>query len=449
VKWAALAVALAAVLPLAGWLRRHPGEAPKIWMLMGFLPFGIGAIHLYMAAISWSGWPGYVKGVEISVLDLLAVAVYLSLPRTGRGLPFRLSMALYFLAVLLSAFQTPVPMSALFYAWQLARMFLIYAVAAKACADERVVVGLLTGMAIGLGFEACAAIWERFGLGILQTGGSLGHQNLLGLMSHFVVFPWFALLLAGERGWRPVIGPLAGLVVAALTVSRATVGLAAAGYLGLFALSMLRKWTSRKAMLLVAGAAVAGILAPVVLSSFERRFSDEPKVQSTYDERAAFENAASMMISDHPMGVGANYYVVIANTGGYNSRAGVAPIIGSDTANVHNIYYLVTAETGYVGLVTFVLMLLQPLIVAFRCGWRNRGDRRGDLLIGLGMALLMVYIHSFFEWIFISFSSQYIFALEAGLVAGLATQLGYWRVPARRRVGMIDGAAPIAEAAPN
>jgi O-antigen ligase len=152
-----------------------------------------------------------------------------------------------------------------------------------------------------------------------------------------------------------------------------------------------------------------------------------------------------MMISDHPLGVGANYYVVAANTGGYNNRAGVAPVIGSESTNVHNIYYLVTAETGYIGLATFVLMLLQPLVVAFRCGWRNRGDRRGDLLLGLGISLFVIYVHSYFEWIFITFSPQYMFALDVGLVAGLATQLGYWRSQAGNRVGAVDKVAPIAK----
>lgn len=426
-KWAVLAIALAAVVPLARWLRRNPRETPKIWMLMGFLPFGVGAFHLYMAAISWPGWPGYVKGTEISLLDLLALALYLSFPRSGSALPFRLSMALYFVAVLLSAFQAPIPTAALFYVWQIARMFLVYTAVCKACVDERVAPALLTGMTIGLCFEACDAIWERFGLGILQAGGTLGHQNFLGLMSHFVTFPCLALLLAGERGWLPIVAPLAGVFIAVLTVSRGTIGLVGVGYVGIFILSAVRRWTPRKALLLVAGLAAAGILAPFILSSFNERFGEQPAQQGNYDERAAFEKAAELMISDHPLGVGANYYVVAANTEGYNSRAKVAYIIGSDSANVHNIYYLVAAETGYFGLFAFIVMLLQPLIVAFRCGWRNRGDRRGDLLLGFGVALLMIYIHSYFEWIFITFQAQYMFALDAGLVAGLATQLGYWR----------------------
>ena len=110
---------------------------------------------------------------------------------------------------------------------------------------------------------------------------------------------------------------------------------------------------------------------------------------------------------------------------------------GRNSAHVHNVYYLVAAETGYIGLITYVLILLQPLIVAFRCSWRSPSDQRGDILLGLGMSLLVVYIHSFFEWIFITFSAQYMFALNAGLIAGLATELGYWRklrLPSNMRV---------------
>ena len=125
-KWIALAVLLASIFPLAGWLRRNPREVPKFWMLMGVLPFVMVTFHLFVAIISWAGWPGYVKGAEFSTLDALAIALYLSLPRLTQRIPFRLSMALYFTAVLLSVFQAGVPMASLFYAWQLARMFLVY-----------------------------------------------------------------------------------------------------------------------------------------------------------------------------------------------------------------------------------------------------------------------------------------------------------------------------------
>jgi O-antigen ligase len=325
----------------------------------------------------------------------------------------------------------------------LARMFLLYAVVTRACADPRVPIAILKGMAAGLLVEAVVAVWQRFGLGILQVPGTVGHQNLLGLLLHLVSLPAFALALVG-RGGLLLAAAAAGILVDVLTTSRGNVGLGAFGYSTIFIVSALRKWTARKAAFLAVGVVLVIVIAPLAFSSFERRFAqaDAAFGSSEYDERAAFERAASMMLSDNPMGHGANNYVVVANTKGYNAKAGVAWVEGSEGAHVHNIYWLVAAETGYPGIIAFVLLLIQPLIVAFHCGWRNRGDQRGDLLLGLGVALLVTYIHGFFEWVAITFEFQYLLALTFGMTAGLALELGYWRRPDLRGVVRAIGMSP-------
>src|SRR6202030_3725864 len=159
-KWAALAIALAVTMPLSDWLRRNPQQSLKVWMLMGFLPFVIGDLHLYMAVDSWAEWGGYIKGAELTALDLLALALYLSM-RGGRySLPFRLSMGLYFLAALLSALQAEFPIAALFYPWQLARVFLLYATVTRGVSENpQVVPALMNGMAIALIMEAGVVLW--------------------------------------------------------------------------------------------------------------------------------------------------------------------------------------------------------------------------------------------------------------------------------------------------
>ena len=113
------------------------------------------------------------------------------------------------------------------------------------------------------------------------------------------------------------------------------------------------------------------------------------------------------------------------NSLGYADEAKVAWT--SRAAIVHNIYWLTLAETGYLGFLALVILLIRPLFVALRCGWRNRRDERGDLLIGFGTSLLIIYIHSYFEWVLFYTQAQYIFAMTIGMVAGVAQQLGYWR----------------------
>lgn len=433
-KWPFITLAVLAILPFSQWLRGNPDQTPKIWTLLGLFPFILDAAHLQVAVVSWALWPGFVKGIEVSAIDVIALSLYLSLPRRRNSVPFLFTMAAYFCAVLISVFQAGAPEATVFYLVQLARVFFLFAVITRACADQRVAPAIFNGMAIGICLEACVVIWQRFALGQFQADGTFLHQNSLGMAIHFVVFPFFAMLLAGKRGWQPRLVPIAGIIIALLTVSRATLGLAVLGYVALFSISALRKWSARKGRLAIAGAITIAALAPIGYLSLETRFAATP-FSTDYDERAAFESAAASMLSDHPMGVGANNYVVIANTQGYNERAGVIPTPASLGATVHNMYFLVAAETGYLGLVTFLIFLLRPLLVAFVWGWRDRQDLRGDILLGLGVSLLMIYMHSLYEWIFVTYYSEYLFAIETGLIAGLAQQLGYRR---RIKVGVLD-----------
>src|SRR5262249_43098799 len=138
-------------------------------------------------------------------------------------------------------------MEALFYVWQLLRMFFVYATIAKACAyDERVPLALLKGMTAGLIMEACVVLWERYAMGMILADGTFAGHNFLGLLSHFIVFPNLALILAGERGLFVSSALVAGLVIEVFTTSRATIGLAGFGYVFLFMISAVRQWTSRK-----------------------------------------------------------------------------------------------------------------------------------------------------------------------------------------------------------
>ncbi len=421
-KWIVFAVALTGLIPLANWLRQNPNYTWKAWVVFGFIQYGLNP---QISFIDWAGWPGYVYGLQFTGIDLLALAFLMILPRSRHSLPFLFVMGLYFLSAVLSVFHAQVPMAAVFYVWQLARAFLVYVVVTRASTDERVPYAILTGMTFGLCYQAGLAIWQRFGLGILQTGASFGDKNLLGLASEFAVFPMFALLLAGKRGWQTIVAPLAGLLIAILTTSRAAVGLAAIGLVMVFVLSSMRGWSSRKMRVFISGVVVVALLSPLAISSFEKRFSEKPLPAMM--NALLFENAASLILLDHPFGVGANNYVVAANTGGYQDAAGVPWGGGQRNTIVHSIYWLIAAETGYFGLFAFALLLIRIAPVPFLCSWRNKRDIRGDYLLGLGVTLIVVIIHCAYEWVFMFYHVQYLFATTVGMIAGLATQLGYWR----------------------
>lgn len=425
-KWFFLFVEIAAVLPLANWLRHNRRYFNTACGILAFLALKPGLLHVDMALISWSGfWRGYVQGFEFFLIDFFAVAIFLSLPNQQRRLrvPFLFGALCYFAAVSLSVFQAGPYLASLFYVWQLARIILLAVIVSKACADEHVAKAMITGIAVAICFQTLDAVWERFGHGVLRAAGSVGSENLLGVLSHFIVFPAFALALAQRRDKFFLLATAAGILVAVLTTSRATVVATALGLALVFMLSAMRGWTIRKST--VTGLAALGLLllVPLVVSSFSTRFTEQ-NITDVFgdDSRTYMENAARSIISDHPMGIGANQYIVVANTQGYNVKAHVTWV--NMNTDVHNSYLLITAETGYLGLVTFLIMILPPLIAALRYGLRAKNnDMRGDMLIGIGVSLLIVYLHAFYEWLFLTSQVQYLFAISVGMVGGLIRQL--------------------------
>src|SRR3546814_17180540 len=98
----------------------------------------------------------------------------------------------------------------------------------------------------------------------------MGHQNLLGLMLHFVTLPLLALLLAGERSKLIMMGVFAALVAVALGASRGAIGFVAIGLALLFLLSLARRPTSHKWK--ITGLAV--LVMAVVVRSEERRVGE-------------------------------------------------------------------------------------------------------------------------------------------------------------------------------
>ena len=417
-KWIAILVWAGLCPVLMSHLRQRPAHLVWAAFAMGFAPFVMGSLHLYVAPIAWPGWAGWPKGIEVSVLDFVAIAV---IGATGKR-PAKVRQLwpwfVYLLAVLAAVPQAGVPMAGFFYVWQLLRMILVATAAMKLATYPEGADGLFKGIFAGLVFQVYFAVTQVAG-GATQAGGAFGAQNLLGLMAHFALFPAFAMLLEGKRGPWPAVGFAAAVLVDVLTASRATLGLAAAG-LGLLALlSVSRSFTSRKMTVIGAGVLIAAIATPIALHSIKDRQGSN-SVESSDFQRNAMKQAAWMIIKDYPMGTGPDQYVVIANMGGYAARAVIAWQAGMRGTAVHNSYLLAWAETGIPGLVTMVLVLLAPLLTAWRASRKFRREPQSELLLGIAVASLVLLLHLFYEWAIVLFMFQYTFAMVSGVAAGLS-----------------------------
>ncbi len=212
-----------------------------------------------------------------------------------------------------------------------------------------------------------------------------------------------------------------GLVIAVLGGSRATLGLVAFGVVLTILLSILQKGTSRKYAFGGALLLLLLVCAPVMMWSVNQR-SDEARASSDAD-RAAMKAAATMMIADHPFGVGANQYVVVANTGGYSARAGVAWNEDNRAAPVHDTYYLITAEMGFLGLIGLVALLGSFIVLGLRMLRRRLPDETIGVVPGLAAAMIVVAVHISFEFVFMDFTLHYLFAIVGGMLVAIASRV--------------------------
>jgi O-antigen ligase len=280
---------------------------------------------------------------------------------------------------------------------------------------------LALGLAVAGIYEGYLTIEQRFS-GMFQAIGSMGHQNLLGLTLHFVTLPLIGILLAGERSKIIMFGILGALIAVGLGASRGAITFVSLGIVILFVLSLMRRATAQKWKIFGFGVLAAALFLPIAMNSFSDRFGNGP-IYSQDNERVAFANAAKAMWADHPMGIGANQFVVIANTGGYYARAGVHWNPGNRGALVHNMYLLAAAETGWLGLITLLSLLLWPIVCGLRFSFAHRRDPRGDVVLGATVAIMVLAVHGLYEWVFFEVYAQYVFAISLGLIAGTIRQV--------------------------
>ena len=417
-KWVFLLGLMVLTPLLVTLLRGQPRNLVRAAFCIGLLPFVLAPLHLYIGPISWSGWRGPVKGIEVSVLDSIAVALLIVVGPTRMPAVSKIGLAAISVAFLISTIAAGAIFPSTFYAWQLGRSaVLAVAVARLTAVNDEAAIAVVAGMGLGLGVEALTATWQHLH-GAAQAGGNFGHQNLLGMASHFVAMPAFALLLAGKRTSLALAILFAEAVVVFVGGSRATIGLFAIGMAICTILSLMHRSSGRKTMVAGGFLIAATIAAPLMMMAIGRRSADVR--EDSNKERAEFQHAARLIIADHPLGIGADRYVIVANLGGYSDKAGV-PWNGSQrSAPVHNSYLLIAAELGLLGLAGFILLIGSIAMTGLRSIRRTVSGERSELIVGLTAAVLIAAVHFAYEWIAMTFYIHYLFAIDAGMIVGLA-----------------------------
>lgn len=428
-KWLVFCVALLGVYPLGRWMAKRPDARTLVWLLIGFLPF-YGLDSLDINVVSFEHYRGDARGIEITLVDLLVLALAVGLPR-GRSAPYLATRTLYFVLVSVSVLYAAEPLYASFSVWKLGRMYLLFAVVNRGCrASERTAPTLLTGMCLGIGWELVLVLQQRYLLGMHQAMGSLPHQNTLGMALNLLLPAVFAIVLTGGPRARRAMWVLgAGALCIVMTLSRGAMAAFALGSGVVLFCSIVRRPSWHKIRIAMGMALSAAAVFAKAGDTIVDRFLNAPKTSG--EGRHMFEDAAHLMVSEHPLGVGINNFSWFCDAGGYSLRVGLPAIDRGGI--VHNVYWLTAAELGYLGLGAFALLLLRPTCSALYYGLSHRADVRGDVLLGLGIGLLLMHAQGTLEWAARQTTLSYLFWIVAAVVASLSERIRYERSSAPRR----------------
>ena len=412
-KWIYLAGLLVLAAVLTVQLRRNPRWLPHAAFGLAMAPFLEMRFHLTSAPISWAGWAGPVLGIELSLTDAFSVAILLASKPAKSPAILKLAFGLVVLAFVVSTVASGMHMESFFTGWLMVRTVIVYlAVTRASVTNEGTPVGLLTGLITGLAIQAAVVTWEIATSGQTQAAGWFGHQNNLGFAAHFVVYTALAALLGGHYPKRMLLAVVSGVLIAFAGASRATIGLMLLGMTLTLLLSSLHRVNGRK--MAIAGAALIALIAvsPVLYSSLQRRTAQQR--ENSVEVRDNMKAAARLML-----GVGADRYVLVANIGGYSERAGVPWNTGNRAAPVHNLYYLITTEMGWLGLAALISLFASCFIVALRGMRRSSGDFGSEISAGLAVTVIVVAVHANYEWIFMLHVNHAFFAMSVGLAAAI------------------------------
>lgn len=399
-------------------------------MAIGALMFCTGPLQITASLIAWPGWQGLSKGVILSLLDSLAIALLATRPARFNRAPFLPLIAIFAFPIVLSVTQAAVKQASLFMVFQVLQMAFFFVALSGELQRLSAIRSLLKGLSIGLIIQAGYVISQKAS-GMVQAPGTTGHQNILGIMVELAAIPLFAAALEGERSKLVYSGLFAAMIVVAGGGSRGTMLYFAVGAAIVLVLSLARRSTGRKWQILGLAALASVVAAPLGVMTLKERFGDT-SVTSEETQRAAFERAARAMAADHWLGVGANNFVSVNNLGGYASRAGMDWGAANRSKPAHNAYLVARAETGWAGQITLVVLLAGLAAAGFRAGFQMRKQLYMGLPLGCGAAIAAAAMHSNYEYaVYLSEPQRLLFA-NAALIAGCMAIMRRTRAEHRR-----------------
>jgi hypothetical protein len=380
---------------------------------------------------------GHTKGFEASLIEIVAVALIISAAqrrdRAGRSLPPGLWIYLAWCGLsCLSLVTAANPTYALMAAVKFTKASLIFVGAFRALRDEEDLRWLLHALAFSLMLQALVGLKLRFLEGRWQVACWFEHQNPMAMWAYLTALPLLSVALAPQTKNRDTWVYLGGVGAAGLlillSVSRAALAAFVAGAGMVVVLAACRGFSWKLARFCAIGAVAGTLVGLLALDSVMSRFTEAASREEDQDLRAILNAQSRAMLADHPLGIGWNnfgvanslpverYAMILMD---WDQSRGFRIYDENYFANplTESLYWLLLAENGYPGFVSFVVFLLATV------GWAVRGmivywrTPMGYFVAGLLVALAITYLHGTVERVLTQTKNLSMWLMFAGFLA--------------------------------
>ncbi len=394
----------------------------------------IGSIETYR---------GHTKGYEISLIEVLALALIFAVrrvPELGRPKwPPGLGWYLLWCGVsLLSAVGCYEPTYALMAASRFVKGALIFSAAALYLRDEKDLRWAVGALAGAMFHHGLLCLKMRLLDGSWQVKGWFEHQNPMAMWCYLGALPVLALVLSpqvkGRLLWLGIAGYGGAGLCILLSVSRAALAAYALGSAVLLFLAWLRGPNARVTGFTILGAVGAVLVFLFALDSFKARLNEVAASSETVEEdlRDILNKQSAAMLHDHPLlGIGWNNFG-IANSRPrgdlyseileqWDKERGFTIYDENYYANplTESLYWLWLAETGWLGFLSFLIFACVTVVLALRCAWTQKNTLMGAVAAALLIALVICYMHGMVERILTQTKNLSHWLMLAGMVAGM------------------------------
>ncbi|MEZ6105391.1 MAG: hypothetical protein R3B96_04600 [Pirellulaceae bacterium] len=389
------------------------------------------------------GYRGPDRGYEVHMTDLLAICLAFGLLRHWRTLvwlPFNTLPQVAFAALaVVSAYEPTASFHAGFTIFRLFKGLALYWIVYNSFRGEDGLGAMWWACVAILLTETGFAFKQKYVNHLYRVNGTFDHSNTIPAYLLLIMPMLLAWALYGDRLrlWQrglSVFAVLGGAFAIAATMSR--FGLAMMGLTLVLTVGRLVVARPTRLNLALVGslALVIGTGAVLAMDNYIDRFLNAPKESA--QSRDEFNFAAERMAEDRFFGVGINCFSEVM-TVKHRYHAHLKHMAYEASAGVcHHIYRLTMAELGYIGLATFLLILVRFFLPM---AWEIRGRIRSleqALLLGLVIGAFALHGIGLFEWVFRLTPVGNLFLITSALGTALLDQLranrrksGAWEVP--------------------